>query len=154
MYLVSFKIEIPHFTASATYFLFTATLTLPSSPLAPVSAFQVCSKVYHYQHNHSAGKHDRGPLYPLHYFLHYFRLESQKLNSNFSQFSQEVTASVISDIKVQSEMLESVTSNTEVLLEQPTLAIQVDTLRRDILQKRADIQALHVSSLYGFNASF
>lgn len=69
-------------------------------------------------------------------------LEIMKTNEKLKE-QHDVTLSVISEIKIQSEMIDSVTSNTDSILEQPTLATQVDTLRRDILQKRADIQALH-----------
>lgn len=62
--------------------------------------------------------------------------------------SQVVTETVLSEIKLQTEEVRSC-SSTDVnsLLDAPTIATNIDQLRRDILHKKAEIEQLKVEKL-------
>lgn len=69
-----------------------------------------------------------------------------RTNENLKE-EHDLTETVLSEVKLQSEALESTCSGTELdlqsMMEQPTIAANIEQLRLEILHKGAEIKSLH-----------
>jgi len=68
-------------------------------------------------------------------------MEQIRVNESLKE-EHVVTETVLSEIKLQTEVVESTSSTDMSLADPPSVAANVEQLRRDILHKRADIQQL------------
>ncbi|KAL5261659.1 hypothetical protein ACHWQZ_G007379 [Mnemiopsis leidyi] len=73
--------------------------------------------------------------------LEFKAMEKMRANENLKE-EHVVTETVLSEIKVQTEVVESTSSTDMSLAEPPSIADNVDQLRRSILHKRAEINQL------------
>ena len=55
-----------------------------------------------------------------------------------------MTETVLSEVKLQTEVVDSASSTDVSMLEPPSIASNIEQLRREILQKRSEIEQLRV----------